>query len=78
MTNYPAEYAPHWSEFDRLTAFRLFKTALGMMTWNPQFWARYHHLGIDLPSAWWMACHAHQMMMDEWESYPTSSVEVKP
>ena len=60
MTNYPAESAPSflevWDESPR-KALRLTLTALGMMTWKPWVWARGHATAVDLPGAWWIACH---------------------
>lgn len=58
MTNYPAEYAPHWQEFKLKVAIKIFFQAIKMMTWKPWKWAKEHYLCVDLPSAWWMACHS--------------------
>ena len=70
MTHYPAEYAPHWSEYPLPTAIRIFWMAWQMMDKNPRKWARYHSLCLDLPSAWWAACHAHALENDpEWTAF---------
>ena len=67
MTHYPAEYAPHWSEYPLPVAIRIFRDALHIMDKSPRRWALYHNVCLDLPSAWWAACHAYELENDpEW------------
>ena len=59
MTLYPAGDAPHWSEFPFPVRIRIFWIALQAMTWKPWLWSQSQkNVCIDLPSAWWLACHA--------------------
>lgn len=57
MTNYPAECAPSWREFPLLTALALLRDAIRFADWDPRKWAANHNICVDLPSAWWLACH---------------------
>jgi len=65
MTNYPAELAPSWREYPVLEALKIFRLAISFTTWSPREWALYHDVAVDLPSAWWMACHAWNFVKHE-------------
>lgn len=64
MTNYPIDFAPHWSEFPLMTTLKILGMAIDMMDFAPWRWARFHTICFDLPSAWWAACHAYEMMQE--------------